>query len=377
MTEFKGSILEINGNQAIVMTDKCDFISVKCHPDMFVGQQISFRKKDIKTSKMAYAKYITLVAGIFLTMLCSAFLFQQYSPEKAFAYIDVDINPSVELLINEDAKVLSTKSLNADAQKLLKDLKLVNKPVKQAISEIVTASQQLGYISPEKNNAVLVSASINEKYTDKQKASQQKKLDNILTEVKTISVKVGSNDLKPEVIKVTPQNRKTAVENDISMGRYELYEKIKEKNPDITVKNAKTERVGSMLEKAGVKENISSSEKTSRDTADKEVKTNDKTAVNNYNTKFWSNDKERFSNYNVNAGLYSREYGRKTADKKISGNKDEAADRKAKDGYGKSRIQNNEKDKKDAFVKKQPARKSPRFSNPSNNNSSKNSHKDR
>lgn len=363
MTEFKGSILEINGNQAIVMTDKCDFISVKSHPDMFVGQQISFRKKDIKTPKMTYAKYISLAAGVLLILLCSAFIFQLHSPEKAFAYIDVDINPSVELLINEDAKVLSTKSLNADAQKLLRDLKLVNKPVKQAISEIVTASQQLGFISPEKNNTVLVSASINENYTDKQKDSQQTKLDIILTEVKEISVKVGSNDLKPEVIKVTPQNRKTAVENDISMGRYELYEKIKEKNLDITVKNAKTERVGSMLEKAGVKQNTSSSGKTSSDKADKP---NGKAAVNKYNSTVWSN-KERFTNHNVEADLYNRGLGKKTADKKIAGNKDKASD--------KNRIQNNEKDKRDAFVKKQPAHKSPRLSKPSDNKSNKNPHK--
>ena len=254
MAEFKGSILELNNKKAVVMTDKCDFITIKRTPDMFLGQQLTFKE----TSEAMFCKtnrYLWKVAGlaaVFVLALFSVLYFQVFYPVSVYAYIDLDINPSMEFSVDKYSKVLEVKALNSDAQKLLKDLDLEEIPVKKAIFEVIESSKNMGFISTEKSNKVLVSASL--KKTDSTNAVEEDKaLSDILSEIENINVKVGQKNLQPEVLKVDPEVRKAAVKNNISMGRYKLYEDIKKTDPSLTIEKAKKERVSDMLDKAETK----------------------------------------------------------------------------------------------------------------------------
>lgn len=253
MTEFKGSILELNKKHVIVMTENCDFISLKKQPRMFVGQQISFKKSDMVRTNRSYMKLTALTASVLLLVFCSVLFFQLFNPGTVFAYIDIDINPSIEFAIDKNSKVIDIKPLNDEAQTLLNNLDLTDLPVKQAISHVIDTSEKLGYIGSEKSNEVLVSASIDDNKNPDKNISSEKALDSILSDISTISITTGSKSQTPEVLKVSPQVHKTAVENNISMGRYELYEKLKEKNPDLTVETAKSTHVSDMLNDPAVK----------------------------------------------------------------------------------------------------------------------------
>lgn len=249
MTDFKGLILELRGNQATVMTDKCDFITIKRQPEMFVGQQIKFSKSDIHTAMSCYVKYMALTACVLFLIFFYAFYYQFSVSKTVYAYIDIDINPSLEFTIDKNAQVLDIKPLNKDAQILLKDLKLLDMPVKQAITEVVKESEKLGFIKPNVKNAVLIYTSINEGKNYKQNKSKEKVLDNILTDIGSATFDVGSEKIKPVVLKVTSEYRNLAAKNEISMGRYALYNKLREKGINITVEEAKTVRVSDMLDK--------------------------------------------------------------------------------------------------------------------------------
>jgi len=256
MTQFTGSILELNEKKAIVMTEACDFVSIQRQAEMFVGQQVTFQKSDITRTNKNYVRYFALIASVFIIALCSVFYFQISIPSTVFAYIDVDINPSMEFVIDKNAKVLDLNPLNNDAQTLLKNLKLIDLPIKEAIAEVVKVSKQYGFISTSKPNAVLISASTDRSKNYKNNSAEELILDNILTDISTVTYDVGNEFIKPEVLKVTQEVRKFAVKNDISMGRYALYSKIKEESIEITVEKAKTERVSDMLDKSKIKDYI-------------------------------------------------------------------------------------------------------------------------
>ena len=256
MAEYKGSILELNNKKAIVMTEKCDFISIKRTPDMFVGQQLVFNEaKPIKKTNR-YIRYATLAASVFVLALFSVLYLQVFAPVKVFAYVDVDINPSIEFAVDPSSKVLSIKALNTDAQKLLKELRLEEMPVKTAISQVIEYSKEMGYLSEEKSNKVLVSASLGSEGSEAT-ADNDKALSSLLTDIQSLKVEIGSTSIQPDILKLTPERRKAAVENNISMGRYELYMEIKDSDLDITIEKAKTDRVSDMLDK--VKNSKSSS----------------------------------------------------------------------------------------------------------------------
>lgn len=253
MNEYTGSILELKDKQAIIITDSCDFVIIQRQSQMFVGQQITFTKSELNKTNKKYLKYIALAASFFIISLCSIFYFQIFVSNTVFAYVDVDINPSVEFSIDKNAKVLDTKPLNTDAERLLKELELIDLPIKEAISQVVDTSKQLGYISTSKTNEILISASINENST--QNSSDQNTYDNILTDIGNMKFKVGTDILNPQILEVTPDNRKLAIKNNLSMGRYILYSKIKEKNADITVERAKTDRISDMLDIDKIQDN--------------------------------------------------------------------------------------------------------------------------
>ena len=345
MTEFKGSILELNNKQAIVMTDKCEFISIKRLPEMFVGQQLTFKKSDIKRQTKSYIRYVALIASVFVLAFFSLLYLQLYNPNAVFAYIDVDINPSLEFTIDNNSEVISIKALNPDAETLLKNLQLKKIPVREAISKVMEASREQGFISNEKSNEVLVSATLELNRSSKTNTENEKALDSILSDIKEITIQVGTENVKPEVLKVPNENRKSAVDNNISMGRYELYKKIKQKNPDITIEKAKSERVSEMLDKAEVKKSNETDKKTthpSKSMKEKKNKHSDDRDESNNNPgdkeNFKSDKQEKFDKYKNSD---NRDKDRDRVNSKSNSNK-KNNDSKSNDRNNKS---NKDKDK--------------------------------
>ncbi len=241
-----GMILEFKGNKAIVMTSICDFITITRMPEMFVGQQVDLNNSII-SKKSNLLKYLA-VAGMFALILCSVLIYQLAKPSAVFAYVDIDINPSLELSIDKKANVVEVKALNSDAVALIKNLRFVNKSLTSAVRIIIEESQNKGYIHPGAKNAVLISTSIKSGKSGSSSVSSDKVLDGIVSELQKTDFSVGSVSVKPEVIKVDPAKRLEAVKNDISMGRYKLFEEISASDSAIDIQKAKTESISKIIE---------------------------------------------------------------------------------------------------------------------------------
>lgn len=263
MADFKGSILELNGNKAIVMTDKCDFVTVKRQPDMAIGQERRFNNLDLYNVKKNYIKYIALVASVFVVVFSYFIYSQVYMPGTVFAFVDIDINPSIELTVDKNIQVIDTKPLNDDAKTLLNDLKLKKLSLKEAVAEVVTESEKLGYIKSDKDNAILVSASLAK--GDNKGSVEEKALNSTLDDINKEAVSVDNKKIETEVLKVSPESRSQAVKNNISMGRYTLYNQIKDEGEDLSLEEAKASRVYDMLEKVHEKDKKGNPNKTNED----------------------------------------------------------------------------------------------------------------
>ena len=70
--------------------------------------------------------------------------------------VALDVNPSIEMKINENFDVLDLKSINEDGNKIIKDIEKDNIKVDTAIDSLVNSMVENGYID-ETKNSILVS----------------------------------------------------------------------------------------------------------------------------------------------------------------------------------------------------------------------------
>lgn len=101
-----------------------------------------------------------LTAGLLsLTCMATAFGCSSNGGEttaQAKTYVAIDVNPSVELTLDANEKVLSVKALNEDGSVLLFNADVIGDDVEKATEELVELAKSLGFIS-EINNSVSVS----------------------------------------------------------------------------------------------------------------------------------------------------------------------------------------------------------------------------
>lgn len=92
---------------------------------------------------------MALVAIVMTVVACSS------TANAEESYVTIDINPSVELIVNEREKVVYVNALNEDAEVLLADLNLVGMPVDEATDLIIETAIALGYIDVEASDTVV------------------------------------------------------------------------------------------------------------------------------------------------------------------------------------------------------------------------------
>lgn len=120
----KGIITAMNEKWATVLTEDCQLIKTRVQPDMAVGKEIYM---DIKKKTQTAAvrplrlKYVFLAASIVLVMAVALFVGQGLFKNPVYALLSVDVNPSIEMSLNRDLKVISVKAMNKDAEQILSD----------------------------------------------------------------------------------------------------------------------------------------------------------------------------------------------------------------------------------------------------------------
>ena len=89
-----------------------------------------------------------LIVSVLMIVLCLSFS-SCGSDDGSTTFISLDINPSIELVVNGENEVESVYAANDDAQVLLCDEDLVGEDVDDAIEKITELAIELGYITEE------------------------------------------------------------------------------------------------------------------------------------------------------------------------------------------------------------------------------------
>lgn len=125
--------------------------SVMARCDDQKGQVIKMPKK-----KNIFMKVAAIAASLALVLGISLFAFSYFGTESVATVVTLDVNPSIELKLDKNARVLEANALNDDAARVLSGMELKDTDLATATNAIIGSLLKNGYLH-ELANAILIS----------------------------------------------------------------------------------------------------------------------------------------------------------------------------------------------------------------------------
>lgn len=138
----KGLVMEKQKNTAVIMSQNGKFYEVYTgHTAVDIGEEYTGR---VKGHNSFYKSMVMAASILFMILACGTAAYAYYSP---YSEIVVDINPSIQLKTNVFDRIISSKGLNKDGQRILGEVKLRNKTINAGLSSIVEQSKKDNFIN--------------------------------------------------------------------------------------------------------------------------------------------------------------------------------------------------------------------------------------
>ncbi len=239
----KGVILEINDLYLTLLTPEGEFLKARKHQqDYQVGEEIHFfpetettKRKRVNLSffKSLKARTITLAAILMLTM---AALLPGYQNSQVYAYMSIDVNPSIELAVNDELKVLSMKGYNPEGKAIVEDINGWKRKDAVIVAELVLEKIEDKGFFEDKSNVVIATV-----HKGKAKEAIDRQLDQKISDLKKST---QEENLNLKVLEATSEEREKAQKQGLTTGVYK--EKQNEKQGE--KQNAKQKPAGKPAE---------------------------------------------------------------------------------------------------------------------------------
>ncbi|MGM7720053.1 anti-sigma factor domain-containing protein [Metabacillus sp. Hm71] len=232
----RGVVVEYNDDFVTLLTPDGQFLKASNKEGNYeIGEEISFfplmDKREEAATRVSIMKQRNLLAyfqsrkvrigtlSVLAIMLFMISFIPFFNQDKVYAYMSIDINPSFEMAIDDNLKVILLEPLNKEAEMLIDQLpEWENKHFQLVVDSIVAESKEKGYVYPGKE-IVITTVIKNEDSKSNTKLSEN--IEEIRTsfEHKAIEVKAIESDI---------DTREKAQQQGISTGKYlELIEKDK------------------------------------------------------------------------------------------------------------------------------------------------------
>ncbi len=174
------------------------------------GRIISKKPSWMKLGALA-AAFVLIFTGVFAVLMSNTF--------AANTIVALDVNPSMEIEINKNEKIIEVRALNEDAEKILSELELKNVDLNTGVSAIIGAMVQNGYLTIDQNS-ILVSVKGDNKNSD----ALQKQIS------ESIASLLGNKNIDASVITQPYDENKEAEqkakENNISVAKATLIGRV-------------------------------------------------------------------------------------------------------------------------------------------------------
>ncbi|WP_192929639.1 anti-sigma factor domain-containing protein [Alkaliphilus serpentinus] len=230
--KHRGCVMEIRQKTMVLMTEECSFVEVKKPFNVIEGMEIEFTSKDIVSNSRKQYKSLVSIAAAIVFILISSFSVINYwqTNLKPVILLTVDINPSIEVELNEKQAVVSITPLNEEARQILANSNFKRKPIEEVIEIIVERAEEAGYISKEEENLILITSVSLDEEEEGETVSRQL-LENLKDSVEELGQSKGER-ITVVTAEANKEQCKKSKEDKTSVGRVFIKEDTeKEDNP--------------------------------------------------------------------------------------------------------------------------------------------------
>jgi len=214
---MKAVIVKIEGLYASALCKNGTFVRIK-NKNYSVGQVIMLKKQSVMVKSALAASAAVAVLAL------SVGVWAYVTP---YAYVSMDVNPSVEYTLNRFDRVLTVKAVNDDGQEILKEVKLENlknKTIDEAIAKTVAEINAHDYFKD--GGAIVIATSAKDIKKAEALASRLKEEADRTTEEQGQEVEVEATSVGRERVE-------QARELGVTPGKLNLVEKLRDSmDPD-------------------------------------------------------------------------------------------------------------------------------------------------
>ncbi len=318
---MKAVVMEKDKDNIIVMTRKGQFISMyKSNNNLNIGDEIV-----LENNRSPIIRRIASMAAVLILLFVGSYgVYGYYAP---YGYVNVDINPSIQLTYNLYNRVIRIEGINEDGKKVVNSIEhYKNKRIDEIVKDIVDEAVINKYISENKDNAVLVTITENGK-----KVNEKNIYKSIDKHIKNTDI-----DTKLMLIKNSKGEFDAAKDKNMSAGKIALINKVISQNESIDINDVSQKSVGEIMkliskdsdnEKNKLKNKKNSGQKDDdllydkHDKNENHIKNNsDNNANNKSNKKNQNINKESKSIEKYKENKAENENKKKTKDNKVRDN---------------------------------------------------------
>jgi len=233
--ERKGIVAKIGADSCIVLTPQGSFVKIPLPAEEIrVGAEISYRKSSHASTFRPW-----LLAATFLLALISCSFYHRALVPQPVGFVSLDINPSLEMSVDKDLQVIDVHAFNDEAVNLLRVLDLEGSNLDQALTELINQAIVQNYIADGQDNIMISTVS--------PLSSDGIILDQI-TLYKVMQNTIASRGFSGQVriYSVSGDFHKAAGQNEVSAGKYLIYEQLVRSGESVTINDIKHQSVSQL-----------------------------------------------------------------------------------------------------------------------------------
>lgn len=234
----RGIIMEVNRRTAVVLTKDGSFEQIRLKKGQYaaVGEEILIPKNPEKRRLPVFLPSFSAAAAamiVFVLFMSGILPFGNQEAAVA-AYVSVDINPSIEVGVNDELEVLEVHALNSEGTRVIGDVNDYEQmSLEDFVRLVIERSEQKGYLV--QNHDVLLTATV---VTDDKKDASvlSGKLEKTMA---TVQKDKPDDALNITVLEGDETVREKAQKVGVSTGKYIVYLDALEKGKPLSIEQIK------------------------------------------------------------------------------------------------------------------------------------------
>jgi hypothetical protein len=211
--------MEINERFLTLLTPEGEFLRARKQDRAYaIGQEIAFFPIELKNGNLSRPLSIFslsrgkgLMAAAFAMMLAIVSFLPFLQNDEVYAYMSIDVNPSIELGVNQEYQVVELVPYNEEGKLIIQNIKNWKKnSIHEVADKILLQIKKQGYF---KENKEVVIAAV---YTEQNKEADER----IQKELADIKQAAQKEQLEVTLLEASEKEREAAIEKGLSAGVY-------------------------------------------------------------------------------------------------------------------------------------------------------------